>query len=62
MILIFKKEKKKVTSTGGMIDSSKTSENLKHRVGLIPQRLEEMLDDIEQGNQGAFLRMIMKDR
>jgi mevalonate pyrophosphate decarboxylase len=62
MILIFKKEKKKVTSTGGMIDSTKTSENLKHRVSLLPSKLEKIIKIIDSSNYASFFQMIMQDR
>ena len=52
--------KKHTGSTAGQQTSVATSELLKHRVTLIPQRMEDMKDAIKNKDFESFAKLTMK--
>lgn len=62
MVVVLKKEKKKISSRGGMIQSSLNSENLVHRVNILPEKNQNMLCYIDDQNYSEFFKAIIRDR
>ncbi|XP_054856130.1 diphosphomevalonate decarboxylase [Eublepharis macularius] len=62
LILVVSAEKKPVGSTAGMQTSVKTSLLLKHRAeAVVPERMEQMIQHIQERDFEAFAELTMKD-
>lgn len=62
LILVLEDNRKDVSSTSGMRESTLTSDLLKHRVNLVEQeRLKSMEDYIEKRDFNKFAKLVMRD-
>jgi len=62
LIMVVNDQQKQVSSTEGMINSTKTSRLLKHRAEeIVPVRMKEMEKAIEQKDFSTFADLTMKD-
>ncbi|XP_046356600.2 diphosphomevalonate decarboxylase-like isoform X2 [Haliotis rufescens] len=61
LILVVSDQKKHTSSTEGMQTSVKTSELLKKRVDVVPQRVNDMVDAIKQKDFQMFAEITMKE-